>query len=319
MDSHVRALIVVSENDRAGLGLQFVRQMTDIDADSGVAVVDVNSFLDTYAEVLKDIVNKDELRILVKRQRHDQLVRIIEAQQQGLSKQIDVEVLEGTPFIEIIKQALRGDHGLIVKMAQSDVSPRERLFGSTDMHLMRKAPVPVLILNPAQDHAPKHILAPVDIDHPDGDEFNQNIVEMAAFVAQQFNSSLRLLHVWRLEGEDSMRHSPFLKIDEQRIEKMLIEKEATAERRLRALADRVRKRFSLPSEPSVHIQKGNANLVIPQFAKDHDIELIAMGTVGRTGIPGLFIGNTAEAVLNSVDCSVLTTKPAGFLTPVAYS
>ncbi|MEA2079293.1 MAG: universal stress protein, UspA, partial [Pseudomonadota bacterium] len=31
---------------------------------------------------------------------------------------------------------------------------------------------------------------------------------------------------------------------------------------------------------------------------------------------GFLIGNTAEEVLNQVDCSVLTLKPEGFVTPV---
>ena len=43
---------------------------------------------------------------------------------------------------------------------------------------------------------------------------------------------------------------------------------------------------------------------------------IVMGTVCRTGIPGFFIGNTAEYVLSRVHCSVLTMKPAGFVSPV---
>jgi nucleotide-binding universal stress UspA family protein len=41
-----------------------------------------------------------------------------------------------------------------------------------------------------------------------------------------------------------------------------------------------------------------------------------MGTVCRTGVTGFLIGNTAEKVLNNVDCSVLTVKPEGFVTPV---
>ena len=41
-----------------------------------------------------------------------------------------------------------------------------------------------------------------------------------------------------------------------------------------------------------------------------------LGTLGRTGVPGLFIGNTAEAVLHQVDCSVLALKPPGFVSPV---
>jgi nucleotide-binding universal stress UspA family protein len=42
-----------------------------------------------------------------------------------------------------------------------------------------------------------------------------------------------------------------------------------------------------------------------------------MGTVARTSIPGFFIGNTAEAILEQIDCSVLAVKPDGFETPVS--
>lgn len=41
-----------------------------------------------------------------------------------------------------------------------------------------------------------------------------------------------------------------------------------------------------------------------------------MGTVARTGISGVIIGNTAEAVLEQLQCSVLALKPPGFVTPV---
>jgi nucleotide-binding universal stress UspA family protein len=41
-----------------------------------------------------------------------------------------------------------------------------------------------------------------------------------------------------------------------------------------------------------------------------------MGTVGRTGIPGFFIGNTAEEVLQTTTASVLAVKPKDFISPV---
>jgi nucleotide-binding universal stress UspA family protein len=41
-----------------------------------------------------------------------------------------------------------------------------------------------------------------------------------------------------------------------------------------------------------------------------------MGTLGRTGISGLIIGNTAEAILDQLTCSVLAIKPPGFISPV---
>ena len=48
-----------------------------------------------------------------------------------------------------------------------------------------------------------------------------------------------------------------------------------------------------------------------------EIDILVMGTVCRTGIPGFIIGNTAERVLDAVDRSVLTVKPEGFVSPVA--
>lgn len=45
-------------------------------------------------------------------------------------------------------------------------------------------------------------------------------------------------------------------------------------------------------------------------------DLVVMGTVARTGVAGLIIGNTAEAILEQVNCSVLAIKPAGFKSPV---
>jgi len=65
-----------------------------------------------------------------------------------------------------------------------------------------------------------------------------------------------------------------------------------------------------------HQDQYDYNKIIREEAKKRNIDLIVMGTVARTGIAGFFIGNTAENVLNQVDCSVLTVKPDEFVTPV---
>ena len=68
----------------------------------------------------------------------------------------------------------------------------------------------------------------------------------------------------------------------------------------------------------VHVVNGMAEFVIPDIAKSENIDLLVMGTVCRTGIPGFFIGNTAEKILDEVDCSVLTVKPETFQSPVKF-
>ena len=64
--------------------------------------------------------------------------------------------------------------------------------------------------------------------------------------------------------------------------------------------------LTMPSSPITILMEGEAQEKIPEYVKDNDIDLIVMGTVCRTGIPGYFIGNTAESILSEVSCSVLT-------------
>jgi nucleotide-binding universal stress UspA family protein len=66
----------------------------------------------------------------------------------------------------------------------------------------------------------------------------------------------------------------------------------------------------------IHLPKGEAGELIPEVAERERIDLVVMGTVARSGIPGFFIGNTAERILHSLPSSVLAVKPDGFVSPV---
>ena len=69
-------------------------------------------------------------------------------------------------------------------------------------------------------------------------------------------------------------------------------------------------------ERQLHLREGGSSEVIQSAIAELDIDVVVMGSVGRTGIPGLLIGNKAEKLLNSITCTVLTVKPDGFETPV---
>lgn len=69
-------------------------------------------------------------------------------------------------------------------------------------------------------------------------------------------------------------------------------------------------------QPRSHLVKGKASKEMPLMVENYNIDLIIMGTVGRVGIPGLIIGNTAETILEQTKCSVLAIKPEGFKTPI---
>jgi len=66
-----------------------------------------------------------------------------------------------------------------------------------------------------------------------------------------------------------------------------------------------------------HLVEGNPSLEIPRFAKELGADLVVMGALSRSGLERVFIGNTAEQVLNSLECDVLVVKPERFTPRVA--
>jgi nucleotide-binding universal stress UspA family protein len=68
--------------------------------------------------------------------------------------------------------------------------------------------------------------------------------------------------------------------------------------------------------PKFQLFHGRPELHIPQYAQQVSASVVVMGTVARTGIPGLFIGNTAEDILEQLRCGVLAIKPEHFVSPV---
>lgn len=68
----------------------------------------------------------------------------LEALVDPFRKKLDIrlEVLVGKTFLEIIRAVLRDTYDLVIKPAE-DLVLMKNLFGSNDMHLLRKCPCPV--------------------------------------------------------------------------------------------------------------------------------------------------------------------------------
>ena len=73
----------------------------------------------------------------------------LEALVEAYRKQILIEtkVLVGVPFLEVVREVLRNGHDLVIKVPENP-EWLDRLFGSDDMHLMRKCPCPVWMIKP---------------------------------------------------------------------------------------------------------------------------------------------------------------------------
>jgi nucleotide-binding universal stress UspA family protein len=258
-----------------------------------------------------------QIAVTEKRDRLDQVVNSVTTD--GLS--LDKKVLIGNSSIEIIRQVLRNDHDLIMKCVEASGGLENTYFGSTDMHLMRKCPCPVWVIKPTENHKYGRILAAVDkdIEEPVTDVLNRQILEMTSSLAIAESSEMHIVHAWNLVAEDFFRSSRS-GISEAEVDAMVAE-EATVRRRwlenlVNACGSRTTRGADDILEPHLHLIKGRARYVVPEIARELAVDLVVMGTVSRTGIAGFFIGNTAESILTQLDCSVLTVKPPGFISPV---
>ena len=66
-----------------------------------------------------------------------------------------------------------------------------------------------------------------------------------------------------------------------------------------------------------HVNEGLPEDVIQALSVELDAELVILGTIGRTGLSAALIGNTAEHVIDRLNCDVLALKPDGYVSPLA--
>lgn len=266
----------------------------------------------------------------------DALARLTDTEAQRLNTVIEpcrarvrmnTKVLVGTSFLEIIREVIRSEHDLVIKCPESP-SWLDRLFSGDDMHLLRKCPCPVWLVKPETQEPYQRILAAVDVedDYPRAElqtrrVLNELVMELACSLAVSEFAELHVVHAWEAFGENTLRHSGFMSRPEAEVDAYVGQVHRRHGELLDALLqESVAKLGGQDAmdyiRPQLHLVKGSARLVIPELAKGLKIDCIVMGTVARTGVPGFIMGNTAETILQQIDCSVLAVKPEGFLTPV---
>ncbi len=224
-------------------------------------------------------------------------------------------VAQGIPFIEVIRAVLRGGHDLVMKAASGGADGKSPFFASTDLHLLRKCPCPVWVTKRSGRRPYAKILAAVnpDPDDPVKSGLNKLTMELAASLSAMEESELHVVNVWRLEEEETLRLSGFTMMSQAEVDLLVESRRGSSEK---ALKDLMHRHLGPDRSRTAHLIKGVPREEIPQLASREQVDLIVMGTVGRVGVRGLFIGNTAEAILNRAECSVLAVKPPGFETPV---
>ena len=212
----------------------------------------------------------------------------------------------GDPALTIIQQVLTHQHDLVVVTSDED-----REDHATIRRLLRKCPCPVWVIRPTRATTQK-VMAAINPE-PDEAELNRTILELASSMVRIGGGELHVIHAWELYGESTMRNSSFMHIQSSDLADMVEDAHTKHE-------DAVTETLAaagVADEPwQIHVVKGHAADVIPEAVSHHRINLLVMGTVARTGVGGLVMGNTAERVLDQISRSFIAVKPPGFVSPI---
>ena len=217
---------------------------------------------------------------------------------------VSYETLVGDPFLAISQAVQQGGHDLVLAGTRGLAGWEQFLVGSTAKRLIRKCPASVWIVKAEHLGPPKAVLAATDFS----DVSRRGSAGGAVGSLEQASAEFHLLHV--VDSVD---------VPEDIISK--IPKGSSLRREIDEAATHHLDEFvaSLDTEPDKvhqHLSWGTPWQEVGRLAQRLKIDLLSLGTVGRSGVKGLLLGNTAEKVLATCDCSILTVKPEDYVSPI---
>jgi len=209
----------------------------------------------------------------------------------------------GNRFADVLLSAveeLKPD--LVIKAYQKRTDAlTEIIFTPSDWNILRKCPVDVLLVKEGSWPENTHILASLDVMAEDKShqKLNHAVLSTGQTLADMCNVDFHVCNVYPYPLVDVPL--AYSSIDYENISNEMKNAHMS---KMKALVDE----FQI-DEKSIHLEQGLAEEQIAEIAKEIQADLIVMGTVGRKGISGLVMGNTAEQILDSINCDVWAVKP----------
>ncbi|MCY7293871.1 universal stress protein UspE [Alteromonas sp. a30] len=237
------------------------------------------------------------------------VTNLIAAKKGDNNLEIDIKVVwHNRPYESIIIESIQGNYDLIVKGTHKHDTLKSVIFTPTDWHLMRKAPTSVLLVKEHDWPINGQVLAAVNVGTEDDAhrQLNDKVTKVAHEMANVLQANVHLVNSYPGTPVNIAIEIP--EFDPQGYN------ESVKNYHNKSMTEHAQQ-FQVALE-NCHVKEGLPEDVIPNVAKEIDAELVIIGTIGRHGISAALIGNTAEHVIDMLDCDILALKPDGFESPV---
>jgi universal stress protein E len=220
---------------------------------------------------------------------------------------VNTHVETGYPAHEAILRRVRMTKAdlLVIEARKHNLFAR-LLLTQTDFELIRRCPVPLWIVKGRAAWRRPRVLAALDPFHINDKprELDGEIVAAADAVAAAVGGSVHAAHIY----PPVLRLIPGMEFDLAAV--------AAIPAQERAYKAAVRRQFYEAlgrygiARNRGHLLRGEPAIELPVVARTMRAGMVVMGAMSRSGLKRIFIGNTAEQVLDSLQCDVLIVKPS---------
>ena len=198
---------------------------------------------------------------------------------------------------------------LVMKNTRPHSLLSRSLFSHTDWQLISRCPSPLMLVKEASWGSTPRLLAAIDPQHPKDKpaSLDRRILALGARLAAALQGELHAIHV-RAPGATGQAKP------ESWGWTVPIFPDTTfadaAERELRTTIDTLAGDSGVPPD-RVHIESGPVAETLAEFATRRAMDMVIMGAVSRSRLRNVFVGHSAERLLESLSCDVLVVKTAG--------
>ena len=251
---------------------------------------------------------RDNMRQMVIDEKEKWLDGIIKSLSPSVSISCKV-VWHNRPYEAIVNQVLEHNFDLVVKGTHQHDKLKAVVFTPTDWHILRKCPCPVLLVKEHEWPQNGNMIAALNVgsDEQEHASLNNKITLQAKQLAKVIDADVHLVNSYPGTPVNIAIEVP--EFDAGEYNTVMLNHHQDA---MKAHAEK----FDINSDHT-HIGEGLPETVIEQLAQELDAELVVLGTIGRTGLSAALIGNTAEHVIDQLNCDVLALKPDGYISPLA--
>ena len=198
----------------------------------------------------------------------------------------------------ILRKIITSQPWLVVKDTHHHSVLKRTILSNTDWQLIRRCPVPLLLVKPGPIAEQPKIFAAVDPlhIHDKPAQLDHDIVDLAKTLAEGTDGELHVLHSYIVPIELNVPEpSTISEITEE------------VEREHRVAFTSFLAKHAVMNERT-HLVRGSAHVVLPEITAKESADMIVMGAVSRRGLDRIFVGSTAERVLDRLSCDVLVVK-----------